>query len=103
MALHRTAVVVKTRLPNDYTTVLPNASYCRTTVVTDAETGMSVVLVEYVNHTGGYAEWRIQVMVGAAQWLGIGAVNVNMTNGFLTNVSISVSHKIIPIRYPAIP
>jgi hypothetical protein len=66
MAIHRAGVVVKTRLPNDYTTVLPGATYGRTTVVTDAETGISVLLVEYVNHSQGYAEWRIQAMIGAA-------------------------------------
>ena len=66
MVLHRAAVVAKTRLSNDYTLALPGASYGNVTTVTEPDTGISVVLVQYVNHTGGYAEWRIQVMLGAA-------------------------------------
>ena len=66
MALHKTAVIAKTRLSNDYTQALPGASYGSVTTVTEPDLGISVVLVQYVNHTGGYAEWRIQVMLGAA-------------------------------------
>jgi hypothetical protein len=57
--------VALARLPNDYTKVLPGASYGNVTNVTDSETGLSVMLVEYVNHTGGYAEMRGEVMIGA--------------------------------------
>ena len=66
MALHKAGVVTKTRLSNDYTQALPGSSYGSVTTVTDPDIGISVVLVQYVNHTGGYAEWRIQVMLGAA-------------------------------------
>jgi Skp family chaperone for outer membrane proteins len=66
MVLHKAAVVAKTRLSNDYTQALPGASYGSVTTITDPDIGISVVLVQYVNHTGGYAEWRIQVMLGAA-------------------------------------
>ena len=66
MALQRTAVVAKTRLSNDYTLALPGSSYGSVTTVTEPDLGISVVLVQYVNHTGGYAEWRLQVMLGAA-------------------------------------
>jgi hypothetical protein len=66
MALHKAAVVAKTRLSNDYTQALPGSSYGSVTTITDPDVGISVVLVQYVNHTGGYAEWRIQVMLGAA-------------------------------------
>ncbi|MGA2864693.1 MAG: hypothetical protein ABSF95_09415 [Verrucomicrobiota bacterium] len=66
MALHKAGVVAKTRLSNDYTQALPGSSYGSVTTITDPDTGISVVLVQYVNHTGGYAEWRIQVMLGAA-------------------------------------
>ena len=66
MALHKAGVIAKTRLSNDYTTALPGASYGSVTTVTEPDLGISVVLVQYVNHTGGYAEWRIQVMLGAA-------------------------------------
>jgi hypothetical protein len=66
MALHKAGVVAKTRLSNDYTQALPGSSYGSVTTITDPDIGISVVLVQYVNHTGGYAEWRIQVMLGAA-------------------------------------
>ncbi len=66
MALHKAAVIAKSRLSNDYTQALPGSSYGSVTTITDPDIGISVVLVQYVNHTGGYAEWRIQVMLGAA-------------------------------------
>jgi hypothetical protein len=66
MVLHKAGVVAKTRLSNDYTQALPGSSYGSVTTITDPDIGISVVLVQYVNHTGGYAEWRIQVMLGAA-------------------------------------
>jgi hypothetical protein len=65
LALQKNAIVALARLPNDYTKVLPGASYGNVTNVTDSETGLSVMLVEYVNHTGGYAEMRGEVMIGA--------------------------------------
>jgi len=66
MALHKAGVIAKTRLSNDYTQALPGASYGSVATVTEPDLGISVVLVQYVNHTGGYAEWRMQVMLGAA-------------------------------------
>jgi hypothetical protein len=66
MVLHKAGVVAKTRLSNDYTVALPGSSYGSVTTITDPDIGISVVLVQYVNHDGGYAEWRIQVMLGAA-------------------------------------
>jgi len=52
MALHKAAVIAKTRLSNDYTQALPGASYGSVTTVTEPDLGISVVLVQYVNHTG---------------------------------------------------
>jgi hypothetical protein len=63
---HKAGLVAMTRLSNDYTQALPGSSYGSVTTVTDPDLGISVVLVQYVNHTGGYAEWRIQVFLGAA-------------------------------------
>jgi Mu-like prophage I protein len=62
----KSALIAVTRLSNDYSQALPGASYGSVTTVTNPDTGISVVLVQYVNHTAGYAEWRIQVMLGAA-------------------------------------
>lgn len=65
MALHKAGAVAMTRLSNDYTQALPGSSYGSVTTIRDPDIGISVVLVQYVNHTGGYAEWRLQVMLGA--------------------------------------
>lgn len=64
MALQKNGVVAISRVPQDYTKVLPGASYGTSTMVTDSETGMTVMLVQYVNHTGGYAESRMETMIG---------------------------------------
>ena len=66
MALQKNGVVAVSRLPADYTQALPGASYGNVTQITDADTGLSVMLVEYVNHTGGYAEMRMETLIGAS-------------------------------------
>jgi len=66
IALHRAAILAKTRLPSDYTAVLPGASYGSVQTVTDPDIGISVMLVQYVDHSKGFAEWRLQAMLGAA-------------------------------------
>lgn len=64
---HRSALLIQTRVPNDYTTVLgPSSGYGNVMVVTNPDTGMSVMLVQYVSHQGGYAGWRIAAMWGSA-------------------------------------
>jgi phage I-like protein len=64
-AFQKSALIALTRLPNDYTKALPGASNGVVSTVTDPDTGISVMLVQYVNHSAGYAEWRIEVMLGA--------------------------------------
>lgn len=64
-AFQKTAIGAISRIPQDYSKVLPGASYGNVTMISDPETGMSVMLVEYVNHTGGYAEMRMETMIGA--------------------------------------
>lgn len=63
---HKASAIIKTRLSNDYTQALPGASYGSVTTITNPDAGFSVVLVQYVNHDGGFAAWRLQVMLGAA-------------------------------------
>lgn len=65
MALQKNGVVAISRIPTDYTKALPGASYGTSTMITDPETGMTIMLVQYVNHTGGYAESRMETMIGA--------------------------------------
>jgi len=64
MALQKNGVIAISRIPQDYTKALPGASYGTSTMITD-ETGMTLMLVQYVNHTGGYAESRMETMIGA--------------------------------------
>ena len=60
-------LVIQSRVPNDYTTILgPSSSYGQVMVVTNPDTGVSVLLVQYVAHQGGYAAWRIAGMWGSA-------------------------------------
>ena len=65
LALHKSALVTTTRLPNDYTSVLPGSSYGKVTTVTNEDIGISVMLVQYVSHDAGKAKWRIAAMLGA--------------------------------------
>jgi len=61
------ALILATRLPNDYTTVFPGATGGGiTTVVTNPDTGMSVMLVQYLNHQLGQAVMRVAFMFGVA-------------------------------------
>ena len=66
MALQKAGALVMSRLPTDYSTVLPGASYGSVTTITDPDSGLAVMLVQFVDHNMGTAQWRIQVMIGAA-------------------------------------
>lgn len=61
----KSAIIAIARMPADYSKVLPGSSYGNVTQVTDDQTGLTMMLVEYVNHTGGYAEMRMEAMIGA--------------------------------------
>jgi hypothetical protein len=62
----KSALVMATRTPNDYTTVLPGASFGNVQMVTDPDIGITVMQVQYVNHTLGTATSRIALMWGTA-------------------------------------
>lgn len=62
----KSALVLATRVPNDYTTVLPGASNGNVQTITDADIGISVMLVQYVNHQLGTATRRLALMWGSA-------------------------------------
>lgn len=62
---NRNAVLIKSRLPQDFTQALGVSVPGSVTTVT-APSGISVSLVQYVNLQGGYAEWRPEVLLGAA-------------------------------------
>jgi len=64
---HKSSAMVQSRLPNDYTTILPGASYGQVQAVTNPDTGVSALLVNYVNHAGAYASSRLAWMYGVAK------------------------------------
>lgn len=62
------ALAIATRLPNDYSAALPGATGGGVvSTVRNPDTGISVMLVQHVNHTLGAAYWRIAVMFGVAK------------------------------------
>lgn len=60
------ALVIATRLPGDYIGALPGAGNGSSSVVTNPDTGVSVQLVNYVDHKLGKAVWRAAFMFGTA-------------------------------------
>jgi hypothetical protein len=62
----KSALCIATRTPNDYTTVIPGASFGNVQMVTDPDIGITVMQVQYVNHTLGTATSRIALMYGTA-------------------------------------
>ena len=65
-AYQKAAIVLKSRLPQDFTQALGVMIPGSVTTVTDPDTKISIMLVQYINLTSGYAEWRPEVMLGAA-------------------------------------
>lgn len=63
----KSALVLATRLPMDYTQVLPGASFGNVTVVTNPDSGFSVMQVEYVDHKLGTANQRLAWLYGKAK------------------------------------
>lgn len=60
------SMVMATRVPNDYTQALPGTSHGSVSVVTNPDTGISVSLVQYVDHKLGSAFLRMALMYGVA-------------------------------------
>jgi hypothetical protein len=63
---HKAAIVLKQRLPTDFSQALNVMVPGSVTTVTDPDSGLSLLLVQYVNLTGGYSEWRVEALLGAA-------------------------------------
>ncbi len=62
----KSALCIATRMPNDYTKFAPGVSYGNVQTVTDPDLGISVMLVQYVDHTLGTGTQRIALMYGTA-------------------------------------
>lgn len=62
---HKASLILKSRLPQDFTSAVGAMTPGSVTTVT-APGGISVLLVQYVSLRENYAEWRPEVMLGAA-------------------------------------
>ena len=66
-AFHKAGIILKQRLPADFTKALPGVMIPGSVIpVTDSDSGLSCLLVEYVSLLGGFAEARMETMIGAA-------------------------------------
>lgn len=65
-AFTKDAAAIATRLPADYTQALPGAAHGAISVVTNPDTGISVLKTDFVDHTLGGAYSRIAWMYGVA-------------------------------------
>lgn len=72
-AMQKAALVIAARPPSNYNTLLPqaDAKLGRIMQVTDPDSGLSALLVQYVGHSSGIAGWRLELLVGA----GVGTVS----------------------------
>ena len=64
---HKSGIILKSRVPTDFSGVLGVTIPGSVTIVTEPDTKMSVALVQYVNLTQNYAEWRPEVQLGVAK------------------------------------
>lgn len=58
------SLVLATRLPNDYSKALPGSGNGAVSTVTNPDTGISLAVTQFVDHTLGKAVWRAAVMYG---------------------------------------
>lgn len=62
------ALILATRVPGDYTKVLPGANGGGVVqYITNPDLGFTVMLVQYIDHKAGTATWRLAYMRGAAK------------------------------------
>ncbi len=80
---HKAATVIQARVPSDYSSVLPGASFGNVAVVTDPELGLSTLVTQYVSHQGGYAAQRQALMFGVAPGIAKAALLL-LSSGSLT-------------------
>jgi hypothetical protein len=64
-ACHKAGIVLKQRLPTDFTQALNVMVPGSVTTLTDPKSGLSCLLVQYISLQGNYAEWRLEALLGA--------------------------------------
>lgn len=60
--MHRAALVLRTGPPTSLNDILKGVTLGRTVIVTDDRFGFSGLLVEYIDHTYGFSEWRLEIV-----------------------------------------
>ena len=58
--------LLATRLPYDYVDAQLGSNYGNTSQITDPNTGLSMMLTQYVNHDAGASRYRLALMSGSA-------------------------------------
>jgi len=58
------SLCIAARIPSDYSSALPGASYGNVTQITDPQTGLTLLLVQYVDHNMGKSNYRVSAMFG---------------------------------------
>jgi hypothetical protein len=65
---HKSALLMQSRIPNDWSSVLgPSSTYGSVNVVTNPDTGLSVLLVQFSNPQSSHAEYRLSLIYGVAK------------------------------------
>jgi hypothetical protein len=77
----KSALCIASRLPNDYTKFAPGASFGNVQTVTDPDVGISVMLVQYVDHTLATGNQRFSLMYGTAAGQGLAGQLIKAVTG----------------------
>ena len=67
LALQKNGLLAKSRLPNNLNQVLPGAGNGSVTQIVHPETGVAMLLVQWVDHKRGYSAWLPCAILGAAK------------------------------------
>ena len=65
-AYQKAAIVLKSRLPQDFTKAVDAMIPGSVTTITDPDTKISIMLVQYVDLIKNFATWRPEIILGAA-------------------------------------
>jgi hypothetical protein len=77
----KSALIIASRMPNDYTKFAPGVSYGNVQTVTDPDLGLSVMLVQFVDHILATGNQRISLMYGTAAGQGAAGQLIKAASG----------------------
>ena len=67
IALQKNGLLCKSRLPNNLNQILPGAGNGSVTQIVHPETGVAMLLVQWVDHKRGYSAWLPCAILGASK------------------------------------